>query len=72
MALASPEVHLAGSAWDLRGPPAQKSRGLCLTGRNRSDHRGWPSVAVVDLVFVKCLGFDEVKRFYSARRGFDL
>ena len=72
MALASQEVHLAGSAWDLRGPPAQKSRGLCSTGRNRSDHRGWPSVVVVDLIVVKCLGFDEAKRLYSARCGFDL
>ena len=73
MALASPEVHLAGSAWDPPGLLVQKSPGLCSTGRNRSDRRGRPSVAVVDLVVVvMCLGFDEAGKCSSARCGFDL
>ena len=72
MALASPEVRLAGSAWDPPGLLAQKSPGLCSTGRNRSDRHGQPSVAVVDLVVVMCLGSDEAGKSYSARCGFDL
>ena len=72
MALASPEVHLAGNAWDPSGLLAQKSPGLCSTGRNRLDRRGRPSVVVVDLFVVLYLGFDEAGKIYSARCGSDL
>ena len=72
MALAFREVHLAGIAWDSPGLLAQKSPELCSIGRNRSDRRGRPLVAVVDLVVVMCLGFDEAGTFYSARCGFGL
>ena len=72
MALASPEVHLAGSAWDHPGLLVLKSLGLCSIGQNRSSRRGLPSVAVVDFVVVMCLESVVVGKLYSARCVVDL